>query len=118
MKHSQVDLGFLLYDWTELIQKGIINQSTKAPPMRLSKSGLADHFWTVPWLVSNQGDSGSKKKKKKKDGKSLSNIVLKWRVGLHFGWSKQWNLMVIEGPDVDQTSVETENKVGGVHLKT
>ena len=31
------------------------------PPLRLSKSGLKDHFWTVPKVVSNQMYTGCRK---------------------------------------------------------
>ena len=31
------------------------------PPVRLSKSGLKDHFWTVPKVVSNQRYTGCRK---------------------------------------------------------
>ena len=31
------------------------------PPLRLSKSGLKDHFWTVPKVVSNQMHTGCRK---------------------------------------------------------
>ena len=31
------------------------------PPLRLSKSGLKDHFWTVPKVVPNQMHTGCKK---------------------------------------------------------
>ena len=31
------------------------------PPLRLSKSGLKDHFWTVPKVVSNQRYTGCRK---------------------------------------------------------
>ena len=31
------------------------------PPLGLSKSGLKDHFWTVPKVVSNQRYTGGRK---------------------------------------------------------
>ena len=31
------------------------------PPLGLSKSGLKDHFWTVPKVVSNQKYTGCRK---------------------------------------------------------
>ena len=31
------------------------------PPLGLSKSGLKDHFWTVPKVVSNQRYNGCRK---------------------------------------------------------
>ena len=31
------------------------------PPLELSKSGLKDHFWTVPKVVSNQRYPGCRK---------------------------------------------------------
>ena len=31
------------------------------PPLGLSKSGLKDHFWTVPKVVSNQRNTGCRK---------------------------------------------------------
>ena len=31
------------------------------PPLGLSKSGLKDHFWTVPKVVSNQRYTGCRK---------------------------------------------------------
>ena len=31
------------------------------PPLELSKSGLKDHFWTVPKAVSNQRHTGCRK---------------------------------------------------------
>ena len=31
------------------------------PPLGLSKSGLKDHFWTVPKVVSNQVYTGCRK---------------------------------------------------------
>ena len=31
------------------------------PPLGLSKSGLKDHFWTVPKVVSNQMYTGCRK---------------------------------------------------------
>ena len=31
------------------------------PPLGLSKSGLKDHFWTVPKVVSNQRYLGCRK---------------------------------------------------------
>ena len=31
------------------------------PPLGLFKSGLKDHFWTVPKVVSNQRDTGCTK---------------------------------------------------------
>ena len=31
------------------------------PPLKLSKSGLKDHFWTVPKVVSNQMYTGCRK---------------------------------------------------------
>ena len=34
------------------------------PPLRLSKSGLKDHFWTVPKVVSNQKYTGCRKWRK------------------------------------------------------
>ena len=34
------------------------------PPLGLSKSGLKDHFWTVPKVVSNQRYTGLKNEEK------------------------------------------------------
>ena len=34
------------------------------PPLGLSKSGLKDHFWTVPKVVFNQRYTGCKNKEK------------------------------------------------------
>ena len=34
------------------------------PPLGLSKSGLKDHFWTVPKVVSNQVTLGVENKEK------------------------------------------------------
>ena len=34
------------------------------PPLRLSKSGLKDHFWTVPKVVSNQSTLGVENEEK------------------------------------------------------
>ena len=34
------------------------------PPLGLSKSGLKDHFWTVPKVVSNQRYTGCKNEEK------------------------------------------------------
>ena len=31
------------------------------PPLRLSKSGLKDHFWTVPKVISNERGTGRRK---------------------------------------------------------
>ena len=34
------------------------------PPLGLSKSGLKDHFWTVPKVVFNQRDNGVENEEK------------------------------------------------------
>ena len=35
------------------------------PPLGLFKSGLKDHFWTVPKVVSNQRYTGCRKRRKR-----------------------------------------------------
>ena len=47
--------------WCDKIQVYTVKILILRPPLGLSKSGLKDHFWTVPKVVSNQMYSGCRK---------------------------------------------------------